>query len=329
MIHLLNDNKDMLYLACGTSLATPNDLALTQVIYHSKTKSPFRHVSSSESLKQLVPAVNHWSSWLIMGLFLTACGGGGGSGLNVVDPADLPDETPGNPANIVRPIFADDAPDSFDLPENVTNITFARAVSVIGDNDISFSLDSASRSKGFSISNEGKISYINESYDFDTLPNDQKSIDVEVIATDNESRLSASYKLKVNITDVADAGPVFTGNASPSTDENNASFSHALPFTADLGGTVSLSLASGVDNDLFEIDSNDNLVVKAQTGESAAEAAARVLNHEDGATRTVTVTATDDSNTSLTSDQVMRVIIVCKADLAMIQLQAKVVTISL
>ena len=130
--------------------------------------------------------------------------------------------------------------------------------------------------------------------------------EVTVSAIDGIDSVTASFTL--TITNTADSAPSFGGEATATTDENNADFSHALPFTADLEGTVTLSLAEGVgDNDLFDIttddDGNHYLVVKTLTDESTEDAAARVLDNEAAQTRTVTVTATDDDAPSLVTEQ--------------------------
>ena len=135
--------------------------------------------------------------------------------------------------------------------------------------------------------------------------------EVTVSAIDGIETVTGLYTL--TITNAAESAPVFDGDDTSTTDENNADFSHALPFSSDLpDGGVTLSLAQGVgDNDLFEIttddDGNHYLVVKTLTDESAEDAAARVLDNEAAQTRTVTVTATDNSDATLTltTDQVI------------------------
>lgn len=159
--HKLNTNFDY---SSGTYHATFSELTSRRSIFLTDTNQYQRDSHPQTRFGLIVPLFNPWTNWLMMGLFLTACGGsggGGGGGLDVVDPADVPDDIPGNPADILRPIFADDAPDSFDLPENIASMTFSPAVTAsdTSGGTISYSLDQAALTAGFAISSAGVISY--------------------------------------------------------------------------------------------------------------------------------------------------------------------------
>ena len=205
--------------------------------------------------------------------------------------------------NESRPDFST-APDSFDLTENVTSATIG-TVTAIFETPLSYSLDSTSMGLGFAIdASTGEISFDIANgtnltaYNFETDPDD---IDLIVTASDaNNANNSATHTVTVTIRDAADVAPVFNGSTTATTNENNANFSHNLPFEADLeDGTVTLELASGGDNEFFTIDGNDNLVLKDTAD------ASEVFDHETAPNneRTVTVTATDASNSSLFRDQ--------------------------
>ena len=53
------------------------------------------HLWFGNSLRPLTPTTN----WLLMGLFLTACGGGGGGGAPTVSISDIPDAIPPQPTD--------------------------------------------------------------------------------------------------------------------------------------------------------------------------------------------------------------------------------------
>ena len=225
------------------------------------------------------------------------------------------------------PVFADNAPTSFNLEENIILAIFDPVTATDPEGGtVTYSLNNDAPT-GFAINQTtGAITFSNSTaYDYEALTATQRTIPLTVTARDGEE--SATHDVAINITDV-DVRPVFNGSATATTNENNAGFSHALPFITDSPtGTVTLTLAAGVDdNDLFEINSNDDLVVKLLSGENAADAAARVLDHENGDTRTVTVTATDDANT-LSIDQTITITITDINEGPLFELPAQSVTI--
>ena len=221
-------------------------------------------------------------------------------------------DTSGTPTDVDEddPVFPA-TPTAFTLAENATGVTIG-TVTANDASALTYRLDTASTALGFAIdASTGEITFdvANDAnltaYDHDMLEDDEKTITLMVTAEDARGN-NATHQVNVTIRDLADEDPVFDGNATVTTSENNANFSHALPFLADLGGAVTLTLAAGVDdNNLFEIDNSGNLVVKALAGESADDAAARVLDYDTASNneRTVTVTATDASYPSLVTSQ--------------------------
>ncbi len=112
----------------------------------------------------------------------------------------------------------------------------------------------------FSIDGTGHISF-NTSPDFET-PLDQGTnnvYDLTVTSSNGTATPNFVETVTINVTDINDNAPVFASGAVASTPENvtiTTPVYTAHATDADAGSTVSYSLASGGDNDLFDINTS-------------------------------------------------------------------------
>lgn len=186
------------------------------------------------------------------------------------------------------PVF--NAPYIISGDENQTSVS---AISVTDESTITYELESGvTENNSFSInSSTGAITF-NSAPDYEASPA-KTSYNITVKATDS-SRLR-NFKTQVytvNVNDIDENPPVFTGSFTPSAAENQKT---AFTASATDASTISYSLDSGVnDNDTFTIDSSSGAVTFKLYPNYEAVPIKRTF--------TVTVRATDTQSNIKTQD---------------------------
>lgn len=150
------------------------------------------------------------------------------------------------------PIF--NAPYVISGDENQTSVS---AISVTDASTITYSLTSGvTENNSFSInSSTGAITF-NSAPNYEAVPT-KTSYTITITATDSLSNTS-SQAYTVNVNDVDENPPVFTGSFTPSAAENQKT---AFTASATDASTITYSLGAGVtDNDTFSINSSSGAV---------------------------------------------------------------------
>ena len=184
------------------------------------------------------------------------------------------------------PVF--NAPYIISGDENQTSVS---AISVTDASIITYSLTSGvTENNSFSInSSTGAITF-NSAPNYEVLPT-KTSYTITITATDSLSNTS-SQAYTVNVNDIDENPPVFTGSFTPSAAENQKT---AFTASATDASTITYSLDSGVnDNDTFTIDSSSGAVTFKLYPDYEAVPIKRTF--------TVTVRATDTQSNIKTQD---------------------------
>ncbi|QKJ24407.1 cadherin domain-containing protein [Poseidonibacter lekithochrous] len=150
------------------------------------------------------------------------------------------------------PVF--NAPYVISGDENQTSVS---AISVTDASTITYSLTSGvTENNSFSINSSSGAITFNSAPNYEALPT-KTSYTITVTATDSLSNTS-SQAYTVNVNDVDENPPVFTGSFTPSAAENQKT---AFTASATDASTIAYSLGAGVtDNDTFSINSSSGVV---------------------------------------------------------------------
>ncbi len=154
------------------------------------------------------------------------------------------------------PVFTSGA--NVPVLEGTTAVTTVTATDANAGQNVTFTLASGADAGLFSITTAGELTF-NTAPDYET-PEDTGSnniYEVTVTATDGQSvPLTATQTFTVTVTDENEHAPVFTGGATVvavTYAENSTTAVTVGATDADTGQTISFTLSSGADLDLFSI----------------------------------------------------------------------------
>ena len=195
-----------------------------------------------------------------------------------------------------NPVFADDAPTSFDLAENLTSATFSAVTATDPEGGtVTYSLENAPT--GFTINASGEISFNGTAYDYETLTSEQRTFTLTVKAEDSANN-SATHGVTVTIIDIDETLPDFSAAPDSLNLAENAASATLGEVTAIFGTTLTYSLENAPAG--FAIDSSTGEIsfdIANGTNLTAYDYEALT---DDQRTFTLTVKAEDSANKSAT-----------------------------